>query len=122
MVEMALVAPVFMMIFFAGLEFARICTIRNAANNAAYQAARQIVVPGATVQKAEDEVARLLNVLGVSVYNMTVTPSVIDASTERVTVHIDIPAKDNGWMSAMFVKNLTLKAGSTLFTERDTAY
>lgn len=122
MVEMALVAPVFMMICFAGLEFARICTIRNAANNAAYQAARQIIVPGATAQKAEDEAARLLNVLGVTVYTMNVTPTVIDASTERVTVSIDIPAKDNGWMSAMFVQNLTLKAGSTLFTERDTAY
>jgi hypothetical protein len=96
--------------------------IRNSANNAAYQAARQIVVPGATVQTAKNEAGRLLNVMGVSVYTVTVTPSVITSSTERVTVNISIPAKENGWMSAMFVKDLTLNAGSTLFTERDTAY
>ncbi len=121
-VEMAIVAPVFMMIFFAGLEFARICMIRSAANNAAYEAARKIIVPGAREQTARDEVSRLLGVVGVSSYTMTVSPSTINASTDRVTVQIDIPAKDNGWMSAMFVKNLTLKAGSTLFTERETAY
>ena len=122
MVEMALVAPLFMMIFFAGLEFARICMVRNAANNAAYQAARKIIVPGASEQQARDEVGRLLGVMGVSAFTMTVTPDVIDASTERITVYVDIPAKDNGWMSAMFVKDLTLKANSTLFTERNSAY
>jgi Flp pilus assembly protein TadG len=122
MVEMALVAPLFMMIFFAGLEFARICMVRNAANNAAYQAARQIIIPGASEQQARDEVGRLLSVMGVTAYNMTVTPAVIEASTDRITVNIDIPAKDNGWMSAMFVTDLTLHANSTLFTERDTVY
>lgn len=122
MVEMAIVAPVFLMILFAGIEFSRICIIRNAANNAAYQAARQVMVPGATVADAQAEADRLLGILGVKTFTLSVTPDPITSSSERVTVSISIPAKDNGWMVALFSKDLTLKAGSTLFTERDTVY
>ena len=104
MVEMAFVAPIFMMVLFAGLEFSRVCMIRNAANNAAYQAARQIIVPGATIADAQAEAARLLNVLGVQVFTLTVNPSTITPATTQITVSIAIPAKDNGWMSAMFSK------------------
>ncbi len=121
MVEMAFVAPIFMMVLFAGLEFSRVCMIRNAANNAAYQAARQIIVPGATIADAQAEAARLLNVLGVQVFTLTVNPSTITPATTQITVSIAIPAKDNGWMSAMFSKNLTIRAGSTLFTERESS-
>lgn len=121
MVEMAFVAPIFMMVLFAGLEFSRVCMIRNAANNAAYQAARQIIVPGATIADAQAEAARLLNVLGVQVFTLTVNPSTITPATTQITVSIAIPAKDNGWMSAMFSKKLTIQAGSTLFAERESS-
>ena len=121
MVEMAFVAPVFLMILFAGLEYSRICMIRNAANNAAYQAARQAMVPGATIADAQAEANRLLAVLGVQNYTLTVDPDPITAMTSRVTVSISIPARDNGWLVAMFCKDLTLKAGSTLFTERQSS-
>ncbi|MBC7966521.1 MAG: pilus assembly protein, partial [Fuerstia sp.] len=42
MVEFSLVVPIFLMILFAGFEFSRICLVRNAAHNAAYQAARRV--------------------------------------------------------------------------------
>lgn len=119
MVEMAIIVPIFFMILFAGIEFSRVCLVRNAANNAAYQSARQMMVPGATLTDAQAEAGRLLTVLGVGTYTLTVTPDPVTTSTDRVTVRIAIPAWQNGWVSAYFCPNLTIQAGSTLFTERD---
>ena len=119
MVELAIVAPIFFTLLFAGLEFSRVSLVRNGANNAAYQAARRIMVPGATLTDAETEAGRLLGVLGVNTFVLTVTPDPVTPSTDRVTVRIAISARDNGWVSAVFSKDLTLQAGSTLYTERD---
>lgn len=122
LVEFSLVLPVFLLILFAGFEFARICLVRNAANNAAYQAARRVMVPGATVADASAEVSRLLSVFGVNQFTVTVNPSPITLATDRVTVSVDIPANQCGWITPRFTNSLTIRAGSTLFAERDRTY
>jgi len=122
MVEFSLVLPVFLLILFAGFEFARICLVRNAANNPAYQAARQVMVPGATVANANTEVTRILSVFGVRQFTLTVNPSPITLTTDQVTVTIDIPANQCGWITPMFTDALVIHAGSTLFAERDRSY
>lgn len=119
MVEFSVVLPVFLMIVFAGFEFSRICLIRNAAHNAAYQAARRVMVPGATVADANAEATRLLNVFGVTSFTLTVNPNPLTLAASRVTVSIDIPAAQCGWITPMFTNSLTIHAGSTLLTERD---
>ena len=121
-VEFSLVLPVFLMILFAGFEFARICLVRNAANNAAYQAARRVMVPGATVADANTEVTRLLSIFGVNQFTVTVNPSPITLATDRVTVSIAIPANQCGWITPRFTNALVIRAGSTLFAERDRSY
>ena len=122
MVEFSVVLPVFLMIVFAGFEFSRICLVRNAAHNAAYQATRRVMVPGATVADANAEVSRLLSVFGVSTFTLTVNPNPITLAADRVTVSIDIPANQCGWIAPMFTNTLTIHAGSTLFAERDRSY
>lgn len=122
MVEFSVVLPVFLMIVFAGFEFSRICLVRNAAHNAAYQAARRVMVPGATVADANAEATRLLNVFGVSTFTLNVNPNPITLTADRVTVSIDIPAAQCGWITPMFTNSLTIHAGSTLLTERDATY
>ncbi len=122
LVEFSLVLPVFLLILFAGFEFARICLVRNAANNAAYQAARRVMVPGATVANANAEVSRLLSVFGVNQFTVTVNPSPITLATDRVTVSVNIPANQCGWITPRFTNSLTIRAGSTLFAERDRTY
>lgn len=122
MVEFSLVLPVFLMILFAGFEFSRICLVRNAAHNAAYQAARRVMVPGATVADANAEVTRILSVFGVSHFTLTVNPSPITLTDDRVTVSIEIPANQCGWIVPRFTDSLKIKAGSTLFAERDRTY
>jgi len=122
LVEFSLVLPVFLLILFAGFEFARICLVRNAANNAAYQAARRVMVPGATVADANAEVSRLLSIFGVNQFTVTVNPSPITLATDRVTVSIAIPANQCGWITPRFTNALVIRAGSTLFAERDRSY
>ena len=122
LVEFSLVLPVFLLILFAGFEFARICLVRNAANNAAYQAARRVIVPGATVANANAEVSRLLSVFGVNQFTVTVNPSPITLATDRVTVSVEIPANQCGWITPRFTNSLTIRAGYTLFAERDRTY
>ncbi len=122
LVEFSLVLPIFLTVLFAGVEFSRICLVRNAAHNAAYQAARHVMVPGATVADANAEASRLLSVFGVSTFTMTVNPSPITLAADRVTVSIDIPASQCGWIAPRFTNNLTIHAGSTLFAERDRTY
>lgn len=119
MVEFSLVVPVFLMILFAGFEFSRICLVRNAAHNAAYQAARRVMVPGATVADAQAEATRLLSIFGVNSFTLTVNPSPITLAADRVTVSINIPASQCGWITPRFTNSLTIRAGSTLIAERD---
>ena len=47
-VEFSLVLPILFTILFGMIEFTRLSNIRHAADNAAYQAARAVVVPGAS--------------------------------------------------------------------------
>ena len=122
MVEFSVVLPVFLMIVFAGFEFSRICLVRNAAHNAAYQATRRVMVPGATVADANAEASRLLSVFGVSTFTLSVNPNPITLAANRVTVSIDIPAGQCGWITPMFTNSQVIHAGSTLFAERDRTY
>ena len=121
-VEFSLVLPVFLLILFAGFEFSRICLVRNAAHNAAYQATRRVMVPGATVADANAEATRILAVFGVSQFTLTVNPNPITLAADRVTVSIDIPASQCGWITPRFTNSLVIHAGSTLYAERDRTY
>ena len=47
-VEFAIVAPVFFLILFAMFEFSRVNVLRHTADNAAYEASRVAIIPGAT--------------------------------------------------------------------------
>ena len=51
-VEFAIVAPIFFMLVLVSLEFGRLNIIRHTADQAAYEAARHAMVPGATAAEA----------------------------------------------------------------------
>ena len=53
-VEFAIVATIFFLLVIAAFEFGRMNVIRHTADNAAYEAARHAMVPGATVAEARD--------------------------------------------------------------------
>ncbi len=118
MVEFAVVAPVFFLLLFAGIEFAVLGTIRSTANNAAYEGARKLVIPGAVASDGITEANRIMGIVGVSNLTVTTTPAVIDETTQDVTVNVSIPYDSNAVFVPWFAGGLVINSSSTLKTER----
>lgn len=116
--EFAIVSPVFFLLLVASFEFARLNVIRHTADNAAYEAARIAMVPGATANEAVNEANRIMNIAGARNTNVTVNPAVIDENTQEITVTVDVPMGTNGWITPRFTGAATMRAESTLKAER----
>lgn len=117
-VEFALTAPVFLIFLFAAFEFGWMNVLRHTADNAAYEAARTAIVPGATVAEAEAKATSLLNIIGAREATVTITPNPLTVAADNVTVNIKIPMNKNSLVIPRFTKSSTIKASSTLRTER----
>ena len=64
-VEFALVLPIFVLFLMASFEFGWLNVVRHTADNAAYEAARYAMVPGATADEATQEAKSILKTIGV---------------------------------------------------------
>ncbi|MEZ6130641.1 MAG: pilus assembly protein [Planctomycetaceae bacterium] len=117
-VEFAIVAPLFFLLLFAAIEFSVLSTIRNTCNNAAYEGARKIVIPGAVAATAQTEAENIMAIIGVTNLTVTVTPAVITDLTRDVTVRIDVPYAQNAILLPMFTSGLVISSEVTLRTER----
>jgi Flp pilus assembly protein TadG len=117
-VEFAIVAPIFFLLMLAAFEFSRLNVIRHTADNAAYEAARHAMVPGATASEAVTKANAILRTVGARGARVTITPTVINADVDTITVRVDVPLNSNGWVVPKFSKGKTLTAQSTLRTER----
>lgn len=103
-VEFALVAPIIFALFIGCLELTSMNLIRQTAGNAAYEAARSAVIPGATEAEARQVAVRLLN----SVRATTNVDIDIDDNGRVVVVTITVPISDNGWGLARFSGGLSI--------------
>lgn len=113
-VEFAIVAPIFFTLVIASLEFGRLNIIRHTADQAAYEAARFSMVPGATAAEAKKQAEKILKIVGARDAKVTI----VGPTDTKVTVTIDVPLNTNGWIAPRFTKNKTIHATSTLKTER----
>ena len=116
--EVAVMMPIFVLIIFAMFEFTRMAVLRHTADNAAYEAARIAMVTGGTAQDARDEANRILNIVRTNGAQVTVQPAVITDATEQITVSIDVPMDQNGWILPKFSAGQNIFATCTLRTER----
>lgn len=117
-VEFAITAPLFLLFLMAAFEFGWLNVMRHTADNAAYEAARHVIVPGA---KASEGVARaqsILNAVGARNATVTVSPSTITSDTKEVTVTVEIPVDDNALVTPKFAGRKVIRSSSTLRTER----
>lgn len=117
-VEFALTVPVFLLFLMASFEFGWLNVIRHTADNAAYEAARAAIVPGATAADATAKANSLLSIVGARGAKVTITPSVVTTDTDEVNVTIDIPMSANGLIVPRFSGTKTLHCSSTMRTER----
>ena len=117
-VEFAITAPVFFLFLLAAFEFGWLNVLRHTADNAAYEAARAAMVPGATAADAKAKATGLLKIVGARGAKITITPATLTTSTDEVTVAIDVPMSKNGLIVPRFSKKTELHSESTLRTER----
>lgn len=105
-VEVALVFPIFMFILLMSVEAARLNTLRNTIENAAYEGARRGIVPGAVVADVQATAAAVMNTVGAKNVSITTTPSTITDSTATLTVTIDVPLSSNSWIGRTTSKHM----------------
>jgi len=117
-VEFALSASVLFLIIFASLEFARMNMIRHSVDNAAYEAARRVIVPGATASEAEDTAQQILGVVWARNGQIEIDPAVIQNSTPEVLVTVTVPADSNGLIAPQFFRGKSF-VGSCRLTRED---
>ena len=117
-VEFAIVAPMFFILVLGSLEFGRLNVIRHTADQAAYEAARHAMVPGATVAEARQHADRMLRIVGTRGAQIDVQPAELGPDVDEITVTVEVPLGQNGWITPRFTQNTTIRALSRLKTER----
>lgn len=117
-VEFAFVAPMVFMVIFGLIEFSRVSLIRHAVDNAAYEAARVGIIPGATNADVNKAVSWMLTSCGVSPSEISVTPFPLNDDSEQVTVTVVVDVADNSWIPPLYTADLSLVGKATLGTER----
>ena len=117
-VEFSLVATLFFVILLCIFEFGWLNVIRHTADNAAYEATRVAIVPGATAADARAEAERILGIVGARGARITVAPANINEDTKEVEVRIEIPTNANGIIGTRILSNITFRSNAKLLTER----
>ena len=127
--EFAIVAPVMVLLIFISLEIIRLGMMQGLAEDAAYQAARHVMVPGAKKQEAIDEANRLLALLGTRGAIVNVQPfdsageqEEISDKTRRVVVDIVIPISQNSLFVARYTGGRYIATTSSLTFESYDGY
>ena len=123
-VEFAMVAPLFFLGLFVCFEFGRMSMVEAFAEDAAFRAARHVVVLGATIDESSKEAADRLAILGVRNEEITIEPSVngsiqdeIDDDTDSIAVRISILVGENVLLSGFF-RDLVIEQEAVIATER----
>lgn len=98
-VEMAIATPILFLLLFASMEFCLANVQRHTADNAAYEAARRGIVPGASVVDVTETAEDIMSTVGANDVNVVVTPGVLTSDTDVITVSVEVPFARNGWIS-----------------------
>ncbi len=116
-VEFALTAGLLFLVIFTAIEFMRVNTIVNSAENAAYEGARTGIVPGATVKEVKAAATSMIQAIGVRGATVTVDPTPIAEDTPEITVTIAVPLDKNSFVAPRFFLGDTLTKTCTLSRE-----
>lgn len=117
-VEFAIVSSILFILVFGLIEFTRIGAIRHSVDNASYEAARHVIVPGATAEEAKDIAREFLGKLAITNPTIIISPDPIGEGTSEVTVDISVPLQGNTWGISNFSSGMVLSSQTTLITER----
>ena len=116
-VEFALTAPLLFAILFGAMELGHANMISNVAEAAAYEGARQGIVPGATAADCINAANGILQISGVRNAAVTVVPANLATSSNSVSVQISIPYASNAIAAQVFTNSLVVNRRCQLIRE-----
>lgn len=117
-VEFALTVPVLFFLMFSAFEFSRMNMIRHSLDNAAYEGAREGIIPGATTANVRVAVDEMLRIISVREAVVSVFPVELGADVPRLTVTIAVPFQENSWLGPVFFRNQFVTRSCTLTREK----
>jgi Flp pilus assembly protein TadG len=117
-VEFAICAPLFFLVVLALFEFSWLNVVRHTADNAAYEASRVAMVPGASAAEAVAEAERIMAAVGTRGATIAVIPPTLGPETTQVTVQVTVPLDRNALLTPRFTSGRLIETSSTLRTER----
>ena len=117
-VELSLTLPLLFMILMASVEFGRMNTLRHTLDNAAYEAARAGIVPGATADRVEAKARSIMAIVSARGVDVTIEPAVITEETEELRVTIELSPAENGYLAPRFFRGRTLVSSCLMRREQ----
>lgn len=116
-VEFALTAPLLFLILFGCLELSHANMVFNVAEAAAFEGAREGIVPGATAADAQQAAQRILDISRIRNADITVTPANLAADTETIQVTVRVVYAQNSILPPNFTRNLVMERDCILVRE-----
>lgn len=118
LVEFSMVLPIVVFTFASMIEISRVMLLQHTADAAAYEGARQGMVPGATATQATEAANALLSIAELEGTKVIITPDVITEATSIISVDVEIPIAENCWIIPLLIKDFAVSSSVTLFCER----
>lgn len=119
-VEFAFVAPLMIMLTMGMLDVGRMVMVKQLLVNATREGARLAVLPGATTEQVESQVASQLESSSVRGATVSCNPSIIESAPQgsAVTISVQVPATSVSWIpKPLFSMNKDLTASTTMRKE-----
>lgn len=113
-VEFAVCATVMFSAIFASIELARYMFVRQAIDQAAYEAARTGVIAGATAGEVRTKAVQLLAAQGIVVSSINITPAVFTPTTTEIAVEITCNYAANTWVPPSFLPGTNIVTRTVL--------
>jgi Flp pilus assembly protein TadG len=117
-VELVFASALLFFACMAVIEFGRVSMLRHSCENAAYEAARAAIVPGATPAMGEAAGRDYLARLQIHDAVVRITPFPIREDTKHVTAEVAVPVHGNTWALPRFTRGRVIRSSVTLLTER----
>lgn len=103
-VEMAMTVPLLLFIVFSAYEFSRANMIRHTVESAAYEGARNGILPGATEQNVKDGANSILSSIGTRDAQITVAPLPLTDDDRVIEVTISVELRKNMFFAPFFFR------------------
>jgi hypothetical protein len=118
-IETLLVAMTFMLFVLLAIDRGRVMLVQQAIDNAAYEAARAVMVPGASSHDAIATANELIATAGIPRSTVSVSPRSLTDAHGVVRVQIEVPYDVVTWcLKHLRGSDATISATSTILTER----